>query len=58
MDISIRGIILILIATVAAIVNFTARPISEKVKLSELAIKGGALVVVLICVTLLMIFGK
>ena len=58
MDISIRGIILISIAAIAAIVNFTARPISEKIKLSELAIKSGALVVVLICVTLLMIFGK
>ena len=58
MNISIRGIILIAIAAVAAIVNFTARPISEKFKLPELTIKVVALVVVIISVTLLMIFGK
>ena len=58
MDISARGIILITIAAVAALINFTARPISEKIKLSELAIKAIALVVVILCVTLLMIFGK
>ena len=58
MNISIRGIILILIAAVAAIVNFTARPICEKFKLPELTIKVVALVVVIISVTLLMIFGK
>ena len=58
MNISIRGIILIAIAAVAAVVNFTAHQISEKFKLPELTIKVVALVVVLISVTLLMIFGK
>lgn len=58
MDISIRGIILIAIAAVAAIINFTAHSISEKTKFSELTIKVTALVVVLISVSLLMIFGK
>lgn len=58
MDISIRGIVLMAIALVAAIVNFAARPISNKTKASELVIKCVALAVVLICVATLMILGK
>ena len=53
-----RGIALMTVALLAAIVNFTARPLSEKVKVSELTLKVSALIVVLICVSLLMIFGK
>ena len=46
------------IALVAAIVNFAARPISNKTKASELVIKCVALAVVLVCVATLMILGK
>ncbi len=55
---SIRGIVLISIALIAAIINFTAGKISEKFNISELKIKIGALIVVLICVGTLMIVGK
>ena len=55
---SIKGIIFITFAVLGAILNFTAKPISEKVKFSELAIKVVSFIVVLISVTLLFIFGK
>lgn len=58
MDISIRGIILIAIAAIGVALNFSAGPLSEKIKLSELTIKVIALIVVLVSVSLLMIFGK
>ncbi len=58
MDISIRGIILIVIALIALIVNYSSPHLSKKFNVSELAIKIPAFIVVLVCITLLMIFGK
>ena len=55
---SIRGIILMATALIAVIANFSSRKISEKFNVSELMIKSAALIVVLICVVILMIFGK
>lgn len=53
-----RGIILMAIVLVAVIANFSSRKLSEKFNISELKIKVPALIVVLVCVSLLMIFGK
>ncbi len=46
------------IALVFLIVNYTARFLSPKIKVSEMHIKLASLVVVVVCVALLMIFGK
>lgn len=55
---SIRGIILIIVAILGAVLNFASRYISEKTSASELKIKVCALIIVLISMTLLFIFGK
>ncbi len=46
------------VALVALIVNYTARFLAPKLKLQELHIKLASLIVVVVCVALLMIFGK
>ena len=51
-------VFLIVVAICAAIVNFSARRISEKLPFSELVLKTTALVVVIICISLIMIIGK
>ena len=58
MNISPRGIILIVIAAIGVVLNFSAKALSEKTKFSELTLKIAALVIVLVSVSLLMIFGK
>ncbi len=54
----IRGIIFITLAVLGAILNFSAKLLSEKTKFSELTIKAFSFIVVLISITLLFIFGK
>ena len=58
MNISAKGIILIAVALIALIVNYSSPKLSSKFNVSELAIKIPAFIVVLVCITLLMIFGK
>ena len=55
---SIKGIIFITFAVLGAILNFSAKVISEKTGFSELTLKVISLIVVLISVILLFIFGK
>ena len=55
---SIKGIIFITFAVLGAVLNFSAKTVSEKTTLSELTLKVVSLVVVLVAVTLLFIFGK
>lgn len=55
---SIKGIIFITFAVLGAILNFSAKVISEKTKFSELTVKVISFVIVLIAITLLFIFGK
>ena len=55
---STKGIIFISLAVLGAILNFSAKLLSEKTKFSELTIKVFSLIVVLISITLLFIFGK
>ena len=51
-------VFLIIIAICAAVINFSSRRISEKLPFSELSVKLFALVVVLVCISLIMIIGK
>ena len=55
---SIKGIIFITFAVLGAILNFSAKRVSEKTKLEELTLKVISLVIVLISVILLFVFGK
>ena len=54
----IKGIIFISLAILGAVINYTSRPLSEKLNFSQLKIKITAAVIVLLSVTLLFIFGK
>lgn len=53
-----KGIIFITFALLGAILNFSAKAVSEKTKFPELTVKVISLVIVLISITLLFIFGK
>ena len=55
---SIKGIIFIIFAALGAILNFTAKTVSEKTTFSELTLKVISLAVVLVSVILLFVFGK
>lgn len=53
-----KGIIFITFALLGAILNFSAKAVSEKAKFSELTLKVISLVIVLVSIALLFIFGK
>jgi len=55
---SIKGIIFLAFAVLGAILNYAARPIGEKLNISELRLKVVALIIVVISISLLFIFGK
>ncbi len=55
---SIKGIIFITFAILGAILNYTAKGVAEKTKVSELTLKVISMVIVLISVILLFVFGK
>ena len=55
---SIRGIIFLVFAILGAILNYTARPIGNRLNIPELRLKIIALVIVVISISLLFIFGK
>ncbi len=55
---SIKGIIFITLAVLGAILNYSAKWVSEKVNFSELTLKVISFSIVLVSVVLLFIFGK
>lgn len=55
---SIKGIIFISFAVLGAILNFTAKTVSQKTRFSELSVKVCSFAIVLVSVILLFIFGK
>lgn len=56
--VSIRGIIFLVFAVLGAILNYTARPVGNKLNIPALRLKVIALVIVVISISLLFIFGK
>jgi len=55
---SAKGIIFLVFAVLGAILNYAARPLSEKINIPALRLKVIGLIVVLISISLLFIFGK
>ena len=55
---SAKGIVFLAFALIGAILNYGARPLGEKMKVSPLKLKVAGLIIVLISVSLIFIFGK
>ena len=55
---SLKGIIFLAFAVIGAVLNYAARPLGEKFKVSPLKLKVAGLIIVLISVSLIFIFGK
>ena len=56
--VTVKGIIFLAFAVIGAVLNYAARPLGEKFKVSPLKLKVAGLVIVLISVSLIFIFGK